>query len=85
MPGLQFLGESAKQLASLLAEYDLTLCGAFVPLVLHKRNRLAASYERARRQAEVLAELNAGNFVLAIPAEDGDYDHRDPMEHKDSR
>ena len=75
-----YLPQDAKQLASLLAEYDLTLCGAFVPLVLHKRDRLAASYERAKRQAEVLAELNAGNFVLATPAEDGDYDHRDPMD-----
>ena len=75
-----YLPQDAKQLASTLAEYDLTLCGAFVPLVLHKRDRLAASYERAKRQAEVLAELNAGNFVLATPAEDGDYDHRDPMD-----
>ena len=75
-----YLPQDAKQLASILSEYDLTLCGAFVPLVLHKRDRLAASYERAKRQAEVLAELNADNFVLATPAEDGDYDNRDPMD-----
>ena len=52
----------------------------FVPLVLHKPDRLKSSYERAKRQAHVLAELHAGNFVLATPAEDGDYDHRDPMD-----
>lgn len=75
-----YLPQDAKALASLLKAHDLSLCGAFVPLVLHKQDRLAASYERAKRQAEVLAELNAGNFVLATPAEDGDYDHRDPMD-----
>lgn len=75
-----YLPQDAKALAELLATHDLSLCGAFVPLVLHKRDRLASSYERARRQAQVLAELNAGNFVLATPAEDGDYDHRDPMD-----
>lgn len=75
-----YLPQDAKALATLLASHDLTLCGAFVPLVLHKRDRLASSYERAKRQAHVLAELNAGNFVLATPAEDGDYDRRDPMD-----
>ena len=75
-----YLPQDAKTLASLLASHDLTLCGAFVPLVLHKRDRLAASFEQAKRQAHVLAELNAGNFVLAAPAEDGDYDRRDPMD-----
>lgn len=75
-----YLPQDAKALAELLAQYDLSLCGAFVPLVLHKKERLAASYERAKRQAEVLAELQAENFVLATPAEDGDYDHRDPMD-----
>lgn len=75
-----YLPQDSKALASLLAGYDLSLCGAFVPLVLHKRDRLASSYERAKRQAHVLADLNAGNFVLATPAEDGDYDHRDPMD-----
>ena len=74
-----YLPQDAKALAALLDSHDLTLCGAFVPLVLHKRDRLASSYERAKRQAQVLAELNAENFVLATPAEDGDYDHRDPM------
>lgn len=75
-----YLPQDSTALATLLAAHDLTLCGAFVPLVLHKRDRLASSYERAKRQAHVLAELNAGNFVLATPAEDGDYDHRDPMD-----
>lgn len=75
-----YLPQDAKSLAATLAAHDLALCGAFVPLVLHKRDRLAASYERAKRQAEVLAELNAGNFVLATPAEDGEYDNRDPMD-----
>jgi inosose dehydratase len=75
-----YLPQDAEALAALLAAYDLTLCGAFVPLVLHKRDRLVASYERAKRQAQVLAELDAVNFVLATPAEDGDYDHRDPMD-----
>ena len=75
-----YLPQDAKSLAATLAAHDLTLCGAFVPLVLHKRERLAASYERAKRQAQVLAELNAGNFVLATPAEDGEYDQRDPMD-----
>jgi inosose dehydratase len=75
-----YLPQEPKALASLLASHDLDLCGAFVPLVLHKPDRLATSYERAKRQAHVLAELNAGNFVLATPAEDGDYDHRDPMD-----
>jgi inosose dehydratase len=75
-----YLPQDAKALASLLNSHDLALCGAFVPLVLHKRDRLASSYERAKRQAQVLAELDAGNFVLATPAEDGDYDHRDPMD-----
>ncbi len=75
-----YLPQNAKALAEVLKAHDLALCGAFVPLVLHKRERLAGSYERAKRQAEVLAELHAGNFVLATPAEDGDYDHRDPMD-----
>lgn len=75
-----YLPQDAKALAALLSAHDMSLCGAFVPLVLHKRDRLASSYERARRQAQVLAELNAENFVLATPAEDGDYDHRDPMD-----
>lgn len=75
-----YLPQDAKALARLLSSFDLNLCGAFVPLVLHKKDRLASSYERAKRQAEVLAELNAENFVLATPAEDGDYDHRDPMD-----
>jgi inosose dehydratase len=75
-----YLPQDAKILASLLAEHGLSLCGAFVPLVLHKRDRLESSYERAKRQAQVLAELNAENFVLATPAEDGDYDNRDPMD-----
>ena len=75
-----YLPQDANKLAALLREYDLSLCGAFVPLVLHKADRLAASYERAKRQAAVLAELNAENFVLATPAEDGDYDNRDPLD-----
>lgn len=75
-----YLPQDAKKLATLLASHDLALCGAFVPLVLHKADRLAASYERAKRQAGVLAELNAENFVLATPAEDGDYDNRDPLD-----
>lgn len=75
-----YLPQDAKALAGLLASNGMSLCGAFVPLVLHKRDRLASSYERAKRQAQVLAELNAENFVLATPAEDGDYDHRDPMD-----
>lgn len=75
-----YLPQNAEALAALLAAYDLSLCGAFVPLVLHKPDRLASSYERARRQAQILAELHAENFVLATPAEDGDYDHRDPMD-----
>ncbi len=75
-----YLPQDAKELASVLRSYDLSLCGAFVPIVLHKPDRLAASYERAKRQAAVLAELSAENFVLATPAEDGDYDHRDPMD-----
>ena len=75
-----YLPQDAKELAAVLASNDLKLCGAFVPLVLHKPDRLAASYERAKRQAQVLAELSASNFVLATPAEDGDYDHRDPMD-----
>ena len=75
-----YLPQNAKTLAEVLKAHDLSLCGAFVPLVLHRQDRLDASYERAKRQAEVLAELNAGNFVLAAPSEDGDYDHRDPMD-----
>ena len=75
-----YLPQNAKALSEVLKAHDLSLCGAFVPLVLHKQDRLAASYEQAKRQAEVLAQLNAGNFVLATPAEDGDYDHRDPMD-----
>lgn len=75
-----YLPQNAKELARVLDRHGLDLCGAFVPIVLHKKDRLKASYERARRQAEVLAELNAGNFVLATPAEDGDYDSRDPMD-----
>lgn len=75
-----YLPQNAKELARVLDGHGLDLCGAFVPIVLHKKDRLKASYERARRQAEVLAELNAGNFVLATPAEDGDYDSRDPMD-----
>ena len=75
-----YLPQDAKKLAALLRSYDLALCGAFVPLVLHKADRLKASYERAKRQAAVLAELNAENFVLATPAEDGDYDNRDPLD-----
>lgn len=74
------LPQDAKELARVLDGHGLDLCGAFVPIVLHKKDRLKASYERARRQAEVLAALNAGNFVLATPAEDGDYDSRDPMD-----
>lgn len=75
-----YLPQDAKVLASVLTEHGLSLCGAFVPLVLHKRDRLHSSYERAKRQAQVLAELNAENFVLATPAADGDYDNRDPMD-----
>ncbi|NQW64417.1 MAG: TIM barrel protein [Actinobacteria bacterium] len=75
-----YLPQNAKELARVLDGHGLDLCGAFVPIVLHKKDRLKASYERARRQAEVLAKLNAGNFVLATPAEDGDYDSRDPMD-----
>ena len=75
-----YLPQDATALAALLASHNLTLCGAFVPLVLHKRDRLSSSFEQAKRQAHVLAELNAGNFVLATPAEDGDYDRRDPMD-----
>ncbi len=75
-----YLPQDAKKLAALLRGHDLSLCGAFVPIVLHKADRLAASYERAKRQAAVLAELNAENFVLATPAEDGDYDNRDPLD-----
>lgn len=75
-----YLPQNAKELARVLDGHGLDLCGAFVPIVLHKKDRLKASYERARRQAEVLAELNAGNFVLATPAEDGEYDSRDPMD-----
>lgn len=75
-----YLPQDAKGLAALLSAHDMSLCGAFVPLVLHKQDRLASSYERAKRQSQVLAELNAENFVLATPAEDGDYDHRDPMD-----
>ncbi len=75
-----YLPQDSRALASLLSSHDLSLCGAFVPLVLHKPDRLASSYERAKRQAQVLAELNAENFVLATPAEDGDYDNRDPMD-----
>lgn len=75
-----YLPQDARALAALLATYELTLCGAFVPLVLHKRDRLASSYEKAKRQANVLAELGAENFVLATPAEEGDYDQRDPMD-----
>jgi len=75
-----YLPQDAKELARVLDGHGLDLCGAFVPIVLHKKDRLKASYERARRQAEVLAALNAGNFVLATPAEDGDYDSRDLMD-----
>ncbi len=75
-----YLPQDAKELANLLTDHGLNLCGAFVPLVLHKRERLESSYEHAKRQAQVLAELNAENFVLATPAEDGDYDNRDPMD-----
>lgn len=75
-----YLPQDAKELARVLDGHGLDLCGAFVPIVLHKKDRLKASYDRARRQAEVLAELNAGNFVLATPAEDGEYDSRDPMD-----
>ena len=75
-----YLPQDAKELARVLDGHGLDLCGAFVPIVLHKKDRLKASYERARRQSEVLAALNAGNFVLATPAEDGDYDSRDPMD-----
>jgi inosose dehydratase len=75
-----YLPQDAKKLAALLSRHDLSLCGAFVPLVLHKADRLGASYERAKRQAAVLSELNAENFVLATPAEDGDYDNRDPLD-----
>ena len=75
-----YLPQNAKELAKVLSDHELNLCGAFVPIVLHMRDRLAASYERAKRQASVLAELNAGNFVLATPAEDGDYDNRDVMD-----
>ena len=75
-----YLPQDAKELARVLDGHGLDLCGAFVPIVLHKKDRLKVSYERARRQAEVLAALNAGNFVLATPAEDGDYDSRDPMD-----
>lgn len=75
-----YLPQDAKKLASLLRSHDLALCGAFVPLVLHKADQLGASYERAKRQAAVLAELNAENFVLATPAEDGNYDNREPLD-----
>lgn len=75
-----YLPQDAKELARVLDGHGLELCGAFVPIVLHKKDRLKASYDRARRQAEVLAKLNAGNFVLATPAEDGEYDSRDPMD-----
>lgn len=75
-----YLPQNAKDLKNKLSEFDLSLCGAFVPIVLHKPEQLKASYERAKRQADVLAALNAGNFVLATPAEDGNYDTRDLMD-----
>ena len=75
-----YLPQNAGDLAKMLERYGLSLCGAFVPIVLHKPERLKDSYERAKRQAAVLAELNAHNFVLAAPSEDGEYDKRDPMD-----
>ena len=35
-----YLPQNAKELAKKLDEYELSLCGAFVPIVLHHRRKL---------------------------------------------
>ncbi len=59
-----FLPTDPADLRSLLESHGLSLVAAFEPVVLHEDDR-RAGLEHVRRQADVLAELEAGQMLFA--------------------
>src|SRR5690606_26387269 len=59
-----FLPTESGELRSLLERHGLSLVAAFVPVVLHEDDR-RAGLEHVRRQADTLAELDAGQMLFA--------------------
>lgn len=60
-----FLPEDSGGLRRTLADHDLRLVGAFVPLVLHDRGKREAALSQARSAAGMLDDHGATRFVTA--------------------
>ncbi len=60
-----YLPTDPAELKDLCAEYDLTMIGGFVPLVIHQPDQLDATIEAARRAASLMSAAGATVFVTS--------------------
>ena len=60
-----YLPTDPVELRDLCAEYDLTMIGGFVPLVLHDPAQVDATLDAARRTAELMSAAGGTVFVTA--------------------
>ncbi len=60
-----YLPTDPAELKDLCAEFDLTMIGGFVPLVLHRADQLDATLAAAQRAAELMSAAGGTVFVTA--------------------
>lgn len=64
-----FLPDSAAEVGSTLAAYDMSLIGGFTPLVMHDRSQQAATVAEARRVAQLFQAAGATKMVSSVVAD----------------
>jgi inosose dehydratase len=60
-----YLPTDAAELRDLCAEYDITMIGGFVPLVVHRADQLDATIEATHRTAKLMSAAGGTMFVTS--------------------
>ncbi len=77
-----YLPTDPLELKALCAEYDLTMIGGFVPLVIHQADQLDTTIEAARRAASLMSTAGATVFVTSAVT-DWDWGPRTDLDDAD--
>ena len=77
-----YLPTDPAELKDLCAEYDLTMIGGFVPLVIHQPSQFDATIEAARRTASLMSAAGATVFVTSAVT-DWDWGPRSELDAND--
>jgi inosose dehydratase len=77
-----YLPTDPVELKDLCAEYDLTMVGGFVPVVIHEPSQLDATIEAAHRAARLMSAAG-GTMFVSSPVTDWDWGPRRELDSDD--